>query len=86
MKLYRRIDVIEGERFDGSDGMRRRWKINKITFCSGSSFETSVYEISNCFPHQINIGDWILRDSVGGIYIYSDREFRSKYKEIYGGN
>ena len=85
IKVYRRVDIVEAEQFDGSDIMREKYGIEHS---SNSGYNDSDWEDegwtipTNRGYLRINEGDWIVVQPDRSYHIVNDKVFKSHYEQV----
>ncbi|MEE6667662.1 hypothetical protein PS423_09735 [Pediococcus acidilactici] len=89
IKVYRKTATIKAEQFDGSQKMIEEYHINTdvqySNFNSIGLMETVniPFELSMSDKnYELNVGDWIVMDTVNGFDVIADDIFRKTYEEV----
>lgn len=70
---YRKLPIIEAERFDESDEMLDRYSVHVFN----PSLAKNIFFIG---MNVLNIGDWIVKDEYGNYQVVTDDIFRKTYE------
>lgn len=89
IKEYRKTATIKAEQFDGSQKMIEAYHINTDVQCSYFNsiglMETAniPFELSTSDKnYELNVGDWIVMDTVDGFDVIVDDIFKNTYEEV----
>jgi len=83
-KIYRKTATITAERFDGSDGMAKRYRLED----HGGHIVDRLHVDNTCFirtlegPMKVNYHDWIATGVDGEHWAISDEIFKKTYAEL----
>lgn len=80
MEVYRKINTVQAEQFDGSNSMCDKYRITKQPVKGNRRF---VYNLMNLKESiQVVPGDWIVTEDVGERHVISDEVFAATYEEV----